>query len=74
MENSNVQVTFNSQNLRKYSLLEKIKLLKRKADELNGDYHEIIEKLKFSQKDVEFMMNKIKSMDNYLDSTLQSHR
>ncbi len=74
MENSNVQVTFNSQNLRKYSLLEKIKLLKRKADELNGEYHEIIEKLKFSQKDVEFMMNKIKSMDNYLDSTLQSHR
>ena len=74
MENSNVQVTFKSQNLRKYSLLEKIKLLKRKADELNGDYHEIIEKLKFSQKDVEFMMNKIKSMDNYLDSTLQSHR
>jgi len=74
MENSNVQVTSNSENLRKYSLLEKIKLLKRKADELNGDYHEIIEKLKFNQKDVEFMMNKVKSMDSCLESTLQAHR
>ena len=56
------------------SILDKIKSIKKKSDDLNGDYHEIIEKLKFNQKDVEYMQSKIKVMESNLDTTLQSHR
>lgn len=75
MENSNIQIISSNYNsVREISLLDKVKLLKRRADELNGDYHEMIEKLKFNQKDIEFMMNKIKTMDCQLDDTLKSYR
>ena len=72
MENTTNHNFISSQS-KSNSILEKIKLIKKKADELNSDYHEIIEKLKFNQKDVEFMQNKIKGMDCNLDNTLQDH-
>ncbi len=74
MENSNIQISSHYNSVKQISLLEKVKILKRKADDLNGDYHEMIEKLKFNQKDVEFMMNKMKTIECHLDYTLQNHR
>jgi len=71
MKENNINSNYISHS-KNFSILDKIKSIKRKSDELNSDYHEIIEKLKFNQKDVEYMQNKIKVIENNLDATLQS--
>lgn len=49
------------------SNLDKIKFLKKRAEELSGDYHESIERLKFYDKDVEFMMKRLTTLDQKID-------
>ncbi len=56
------------------SNLEKIKYLKKRADELSGDYHENIERLKFYDKDIEFMIKKIASMDGKLEKLVGNYK
>jgi UDP-N-acetylglucosamine pyrophosphorylase len=55
-------------NIKYKSNLEKIKYLKKRADELNLEYHENIEKLKFYDKDVEYMTRKIGNLDAKLEN------
>jgi hypothetical protein len=56
------------------SNLEKIKNLKRRADELSAEYHENIERLKFYDKDIEFMIKKIATMDSKLEKLVVNYK
>jgi hypothetical protein len=56
------------------SNLEKIKILKRRADELSAEYHENIERLKFYDKDIEFMIKKIATMDSKLEKLVVNYK
>ena len=57
-----------------YSNLEKIKNLKKRADELSAEYHENIERLKFYDKDVEYMIKKIGTMDGKLEKLVINYK
>lgn len=56
------------------SNLERIKILKKKADEMSQEYHENIEKLKIYDKDVDFMIRKIGTMDQKLEKILDGYK
>ncbi len=61
-------------NIKTQSNLEKIKILKKRADELSQDYHENIEKLKFYDKDIEHMIKRIGCMDVKLEKLILNHK
>lgn len=58
----------NMNDVKTTSNLEKVKSLKKRADELSLEYHENIEKLKFQDKDVDFMIKKISQLDQKLEN------
>jgi hypothetical protein len=62
-----VIILSNSYSSNPMTNLEKIKSLKRKADELSQEYHENMEKLKFNERDLDFMTRKLSMLDNQLD-------
>jgi len=63
-----------SENVKYKSNLDKIKSLKKRADELSFEYHQNIEKLKFSDKDVEYIIKKIENMDKKLEKTIVNYK
>lgn len=66
---NNLQVSSNS-----FSNLEKIKSLKKRVDDLSMDYHENIERLKFYDKDIEFMFRKMTGMESKLENLLLNYK
>jgi hypothetical protein len=66
VENKHLR-TNTQQTTNNLSNLEKIKALKKRADELSMEYHENIERLKFYDKDVEFMIRKMTGIDSKIE-------
>lgn len=56
------------------SNLERVKNIKKRAEELSQEYHENMEKLKFYDKDIEFMIKKVGTMDQKLEKLLINHK
>lgn len=63
-----------SEEVKYTSNLDKIKSLKKKADELSLEYHENMEKLKFSDKDLDFMIKKIGNLDQKLENLIVGYK
>ena len=56
------------------SNLERLKSIKKKAEELGTEYHDNIQKLKFMDKDIEFMIKKTNTLDSKLDKLLVNYK
>ena len=50
--------------------LERLKSLKKRAEEMSQDFHEYMEKLKFYESDIEFMIKKTTILDNKLEKII----
>jgi hypothetical protein len=54
--------------------ISRIKNIKKKAEILSQEYHENMEKLKFYDKDIDFMIKKTQNQEAKLDKLLSHYK
>ena len=62
------------ENIKYKSNLEKMKYLKGKADDFNLEYNENIKNFKFSDKNIEYMIKNIASLEYKLENMIQNYK